>query len=730
MSKMGFSKKVFSKSKSSIEEQDCYYNDNMWDSDVMQAQAKSQFAAPSHATLIPTDESKKINVKLPLSEWNRLLTDKQKTSVQAFSIEKANYVGFAQSHSTELLCEFDILVFASDQKITLLPASIALKSSTVLYSDQISNNNPSHVDQLSCIGVEQNAYKFFAEAPGRYLVKLEVLVNYLTAKKNGFGFASPKATFNKLAISVPKDVQIKIDPVSEQGQKEEKSIENGVTITKSVANVPPASYIKIQWTDFESGEAVQASVSEGATVSPTSAALPPKQAEQTKVTVQQYTMCSIGEGVVVINNSMKYSVISGQISSFEIILGNHLNVLSVEGYDIKKWECFPIAPLIDIPGSKTAVTEKLLKIILNSPVEDHYLFNIISEIEMESTSGEITIPSVRCRGSEISREKGFLVCESTANVEVEHIARDGLTMIDKTEVPEALARMASGPLLLSYKFLDPKYRLQIKITKHSDLPVLVAICEKAHYLATLSSEGSLLKKLIFSIRNTQQQYIRVTIPHQFEIWSTIVDSKAVKPALDENGTVMIPLNKSSGTERGIQKPFQVVIVYKHTEDLELHNSGTVALKFPSIDIPISHLYISLFLPKDYSYDKCTGNIKEVSYLYGAPSDEDGTSGVRQLSSARGRARAPQEQMQMQMQVQYNTMSNANPMYSQNDERGVNPLYDGMTPGGGEDSKDTAGLKPVIVNFPKTGVRICLEQLLVISTEISIQTKYKEKRGCC
>ncbi|EFA81032.1 hypothetical protein PPL_05867 [Heterostelium album PN500] len=685
---------------------ECFYNDNNWDARIFDKQARP--IGSTARSEFTTTESKEIQVKIGLSEWNKLVKDNEKLALQSYSIERASYVGTAETHSVRVQCNFDILVFSTNQQIPLLPSSIALTSSSIKYSSHINDAEPNTVDKNSCIGVIDNAHQFFPEKAGKYHLKLEVLVNYLTAKKNGFGFSSPKSTFNQISISVPREVQIKIDPVSSQTEHVKN---DGESISTSTASIPPTPYIKVQWTDFEIEEIVQVT-----------AATPveKKQSEQAKATVQQYTLCSVGEGVVVLNSSIKYSMVSGSLSSMEVIISNNLNVLSVEGMGIKKWECFPIAPLVEISNAaRPPATEKLVKILLNSPIEDNYIFNLISEFEMSSTSSDIAISSIRCRGSEISREKGFLVVEkSTANVEVEHLAREGLTLIDKTEVPHPLAQMASGPLLLSYKFLDPKYKLDIRITKHSDLQVLVAICESAHFMATLSSEGALLKKLIFNIRNTQQQYIRIPIQHRFEIWSTIVAGKAVKPAQDENGSVMIPLSKSSGTERGIQKPFQVVLVYKHAADTELFNEGKLDLTFPSIDIPISQLYVSLYLPKDYKYSQIDGNIKEVSHFFGKVPDDS----VCESSKA-----APQQMMLQQIMPQQQMMSNmmSNPILSNSNigfGGGATPLP--------SDDNDTAGLKPVIVNIPKSGMWIKLEQLLVISQEIQISVKYSQKKKCC
>ncbi|EGG20717.1 hypothetical protein DFA_00579 [Cavenderia fasciculata] len=697
-------------------EEESYYSENTWGEALNRQQTITTSVAtkPNDIFLNAVDQKskEKLQVKLSIKEWNDLIKEKAKLAESLYSINSASYVGFAEFSCIELQCQFDIFVFQHNQTVPLLPSSMALKSSSIMYTEHI-KDQPSKLDQMSSVGVENSALQFFPERPGRYQVNLDVFSNYLTPKKNGFGFSTPKSTTNNLTINVPKEVQIKIDPSS--NQEEEIFNDSGSRVTKAISNFPPTNYVKIQWTDLESKIDESSS---GSNVSPppllsSSSAQPVASQkpiiEATKATVQQYTLCSVGEGVVIVTNSIKYSMVSGSLSSFEVVVGNILRVQSVDGNNIKKWDCTPIGP------SSTS-TENLLKILLNSPVESDYILTVVSEIPMDRTSGQITLPSVRCRGSEISREKGFLVVESTANVEVEQTTRESLTLIDKSEIPGALTDMTSGPILLAYKFLDPHYRLCMTITKHSDLQVLVAFCESAHFIATLSSEGSLLKKLIFKIRNTQQQYIRISIDHEFEIWSTIVGTNAVKPALDENGTIMIPLNKSRGSEKGVQKAFTVELVYKHRRDLELHGTGgNVQVCFPQIDIPISNLCVSLYLPKTFKYGQCKGNIKEVGYYpQGQPIKEDS----KNEQTAKPRRAMPQMQIQQQ-QTQF--MSNAMPLFD-----------GGLTLGGGgggaEREKETAGLKPVIVNIPTTGILLRFHQLLVLSTPIDITTKYSPNKG--
>lgn len=117
-----------------------------------------------------------------------------------------------------------------------------------------------------------------------------------------------------------------------------------------------------------------------------------------------------------------------------------------------------------------------------------------------------------------------------------------------------------GTVILAYKYLRPKYDLSLSVTKHADVSVLVAVIEKALFTCTVTEDGKQMHKLLAKVRNTQQQYVRVALKPECEIWSTVVAGRPVKPARDEaTGEVMIPLEK--GANRADQKAHKIELVW-------------------------------------------------------------------------------------------------------------------------------------------------------------------------
>jgi len=85
----------------------------------------------------------------------------------------------------------------------------------------------------------------------------------------------------------------------------------------------------------------------------------------------------------------------------------------------------------------------------------------------------------------------------------------------------------------------------------------------------------------------------------------------VKPAQDEKSTIMIPLEKASRRMGKNTAVFFIDLVYLQKYE-EMKTRGEIVIEVPSVDIPISQLFVSAFLPVDYKYGAFKG-MNEVEY---------------------------------------------------------------------------------------------------------------------
>jgi len=342
-------------------------------------------------------------------------------------------------------------------------------------------------------------------------------------------------------------------------------------------------------------------------------------------------------------------------------------------------------------------------------LEDMYEFTVVAELEMSGTSAVVDIPSFNCLTTkEITRDKGYLAVEARTNVEVAETKCDGLATMDVSEIPDTLFQMASNPLLLAYKFITPGYSLSLDVKKHAEVGVLIAVVDSAYFSAIFSQEGYILYKLLLKVRNTQQQYVRISVSKEHEIWSTTVQGKAVKPAQDEKGLVMIPLEKqSSKAARDTSANCEVEFIYT-VKNPPFSNRGNVIADVPFCDIPINQLFVEVWLPNNYKYGEFTG-MREVNSWskqpgYGNSFGSGGASLNRRNKSKKG--------------VRYENQVNTK---LQTESIAQKELGHGRW----------KGVLPVRVEVPKSGTNYAFEQLLVSQKPITVTAPYKKiEKGAC
>jgi hypothetical protein len=99
------------------------------------------------------------------------------------------------------------------------------------------------------------------------------------------------------------------------------------------------------------------------------------------------------------------------------------------------------------------------------------------------------------------------------------------------------------------------------------------------------------------------------LPPNATLWSVFVAGKPVKPAKDKNGTILIPLEKSQMSGENLAQ-FPVEVVYLDTIP-GMGRFGTISLKLPRTDIPVSSLHWAVYMPLEYNYISFGGDVKEV-----------------------------------------------------------------------------------------------------------------------
>ena len=72
---------------------------------------------------------------------------------------------------------------------------------------------------------------------------------------------------------------------------------------------------------------------------------------------------------------------------------------------------------------------------------------------------------------------------------------------------------------------------------------------------------------------------------------------------------MLALKKSGASHK--DQEFVIEFVYLTELPAAMHGRGKVELSFPSFDVPVNHLFVTVRVPTDFKYGEFTGELKEV-----------------------------------------------------------------------------------------------------------------------
>ncbi len=507
----------------------------------------------------------------------------------------------------------------------------------------------------SFVTMQGNKYYLMIDRPGRYNLEIEFLIKASRERESGpgsFNVEVVPAPISQFEFIIP---ETGVDLFIEPAIKVEVDKEPARTVGWAV--MPNTNAVTVRWTK----------------------ALPKEQITPVKLEPKVYaetaTYVSIGEGIMRSQTTVNYSVLQSEVSNFRIALPEDVSLIDVSGNDLRDW--------------KTSKAEgvQYLDVYLNFGVKGNYALNLTYERNIGEGSAVAQIPSVTTTG--VERENGYFGIAARTNVELAVNKAERVTPIDTKELPQTIWGRSAHPILLAFKYLNHPFDITIEVTKHEELPVLIAAIDSVNYVTLFTEEGKVLTKATFHVRNNVKQFLHLVLPKDATLWSTFVSGKPVKPAKDKNGNILIPLEKSQLQGESLtQFPVEVVYLDKAAK---MTFVGGLKMNSPQTDIPISELYWSVYLPLEYSYFNFGGDVKLLKDEYQTMAGAGGFLG----RSVQGRLRSAADDIGEQ--------------YSPGMTQQV-AVLDKM------ESSQMTGVLPIKVSIPERGRLYRFSKLLVTEKE--------------
>jgi hypothetical protein len=325
-------------------------------------------------------------------------------------------------------------------------------------------------------------------------------------------------------------------------------------------------------------------------------ALPSSEEELTpgRLLAEGKTLFSVDAGAVVGQTHLLVDIIQGYCDSLIFDLPAEVEVLQVSSGSLDDW-------LIREGGEE----ERSLLVYLKPKSRGRHLFDLVFEIPLADSLTTVALGepallnTVRFRG-----QAGIQVLSS---LRVTPVDQEKASRTDPRDLPPEIWSRAPNPILLAYKFVEPDYTVSLRLEQQEDVPLLSASVDREELLSVVSPTGRVVHRARFQIRNSGEQFLRVSLPTAARIWTYLVDGKTFAPSKSNDGSYRLPV-PASQEQQGELEPVTVELVWGEETRLTTIG-GRLNLVGPGLEIPCSVVEWELYLPQKRNWLPPRGNLK-------------------------------------------------------------------------------------------------------------------------
>lgn len=542
---------------------------------VLPLETFQKLLAQTGVTTTPSYTVKQGNVILSKTEFKRLV-DQMKPPLGPdakppfdYLITKAAYTGKMDKKNTIFTGNFTVHVLKQDAylKIPFLPQNIALEDIKV-------------GDRSALVVTENGYHNVVLSRAGEYEVSARFSIKSTIDKgPQKLDLYIQQTPITLLQLEMPlKDIDVEIP----QAQQVLVEVKDNRTVVSAV--IARSNYVSIQWRK-------QLAVTEK---------IPPKLYSEI------YHLISIDDDALRVNSEVSYNILHSEVDAVQIALPENMNVLTVTGQGVGEWQeseregnRYLLIPFTY--GKKGSVT-----IYLTSEVT-------LSETGLANVfTGFKTLETVR--------ENGFIGIELNTSAEVIVPESEGLEKVPPQKLPDVLVRKSAKPLIMGFKYLKHPFSLVLDVKKHEKIAVPVATINSANIVTLFTEDGKIVHRLIYQVRNSAKQFLEIQLSEGADVWSIFVDNQPVESSIrsqEEGMTVrklLVPLIRSRSLDNQLQTfPVEVILALSTDKFTWLGKRGS---QLPVVDLLISQLLWSVYLPNDYSYSYFTSTLEKEEIIRG------------------------------------------------------------------------------------------------------------------
>jgi hypothetical protein len=286
-------------------------------------------------------------------------------------------------------------------------------------------------------------------------------------------------------------------------------------------------------------------------------------------------LTGLGEDATSVYAEVSIDVIQGEAKEAHVQLPGKVTINQVSGAMVSDWE----------------VKDGTLAVTFLEPVESNAKFTITGETRT-ARDGQIEIPLLRLL--DVERESGGVAVDVLGAGEIKDQKTQGLESADAIDLGDSVASRQS-PSLVAFHFRpgdgSARRSLTVNVARYDQQAVLMANVEEARYQVLMSHEGKTLVQARYAIRNSQRNFLKITLPQGASLWSATLAGKPVRPGLGQDGSVLLPLEKSRAGDDAAVFAVEIFYLVRETAWTE---RGHARLALPALDLPISRSGVVLY----------------------------------------------------------------------------------------------------------------------------------------
>ena len=123
-----------------------------------------------------------------------------------------------------------------------------------------------------------------------------------------------------------------------------------------------------------------------------------------------------------------------------------------------------------------------------------------------------------------------------------------------------------------------------------------------------------MQRLVYQIRNNAKQFLEISLPDSADVWSVFVGNDPVESSLNRSGKLLVPLIRSSSYDNQLNT-FPVEVIYCLVQD-RFKSIKTLETSLPAVDLIISQIMWSVYLPNDYAYWRFQSTLEKEEMIRG------------------------------------------------------------------------------------------------------------------